>query len=208
MENHYVYTHELHGEIIYVGKGQKRRVKEFSKRSKRWRNIVKNNVNLVKAEIVKYFETEEEAYSYEAELTEHYKSIGQCKANINIGQKHAEETKKLISEKGKGENNSMYGKIFTNQHKRKLSGAKAGEKSYYYGKTGAEHSRSKEAIAMFPNGKEIKASSRSELAEIIKREYGISASMVNQLILTEEPFQARYKKHEKAKGMIVKYIGA
>ncbi|HHK5532819.1 TPA: NUMOD3 domain-containing DNA-binding protein [Bacillus mobilis] len=199
MGNHYVYKHELNGEIIYVGKGQKRRVKEFSKRSKRWKNIVKNNVNLVKAEIVKYFEKEEEAYSYEAELTEHYKSIGQCKANINIGQKHAEETKKLISEKGKGENNSMYGKTFTNQHKRKLSGAKAGEKSYYYGKTGAEHSRSKEAIALFPNGKEIKASSKNELAEILKDEYNISVSMVSQLILTEEPFQARYKNMKRRK---------
>lgn len=208
MENYYVYTHELHGEIIYVGKGQKRRVKEFSKRSKRWRDIVKNNVNLVKAEIVKYFETEQEAYSYESELTEYYKSIGQCKANINIGQKHAEETKKLISEKGKGENNPMYGKTFTNQHKRKLSSSNAGERNYYYGKTGAEHSRSKEAIALFPNGKEIKASSKNELAEILKDEYSISVSMVTRLILTEEPFQARYKKHEKAKGMIVKYIGA
>ncbi|GAB6612888.1 MULTISPECIES: NUMOD3 domain-containing DNA-binding protein [Bacillus] len=208
MKKHYVYTHELHGEIIYVGKGQKRRAKEFSNRNKRWRNIVKNNVNLVKAEIVKYFETEQEAYSFEAKLTEHYKSIGQCKANISIGKKHAEETKKLISEKGKGENNPMYGKTFTNQHKRKMSAANAGEKNYYYGKTGAKHSCSKEAIALFPNGKEIKASSRSELAEILKDEYNISISMVNQLILTEEPLQARYKKHEKAKGMIVKYIGA
>ncbi|WP_342380393.1 NUMOD3 domain-containing DNA-binding protein [Bacillus thuringiensis] len=208
MEKYYVYTHELHGEIIYVGKGQRYRVKEFSKRSKRWKNVVKNNVNRIKTQIVKYFETEQEAYSYETKLTEYYKSIGQCKANINIGQKHAEETKKLLSEMAKGENNPMYGKKFSAEHKKKLSQAHTGKRNCLYGKTGAEHNLSKTAIAIFPNGKEIKASSRNELAEIIKNEYGISASMVNQLILTEEPFQARYKKHEKAKGMIVKYIGA
>ncbi|PFX62965.1 hypothetical protein COL36_06560 [Bacillus wiedmannii] len=208
MKKHYVYTHELHGEIIYVGKGQKHRAKEFSKRSKRWKNVVKNNVNLVKAQVVKYFETEQEAYSYETELTEYYKSMGQCKANINIGQKHAEETKKLLSEMAKGENNPMYGKKFSAEHKKKLSQAHKGKRNCLYGKTGAEHNCSKTAIAIFPSGKEIKAPSRNELAEIIKSEYGISASMIKQLILTEEPFQARYKKHEKAKGMIVKYIGA
>ncbi|HFK1517143.1 TPA: NUMOD3 domain-containing DNA-binding protein [Bacillus cereus] len=208
MKKHYVYTHELYGEIIYVGKGQRYRAKEFSKRSKQWKNIVKNNVKLIKTQIVKYFETEEEAYSYEAELTEYYKRIGQCKANISIGKKHGEETKKLLSEIAKGENNPMYGKKFSVEHKKKLSQAHKGKRNCLYGKTGAEHNLSKTAIAIFPNGEEIKAPSRNELAEIIKSEYGISASMINQLILTEEPFQARYKKHEKAKGMIVKYVGA
>ncbi|PGW18559.1 hypothetical protein COD90_07925 [Bacillus cereus] len=205
---YYVYIHTLNDEVIYVGKGCGKRARELSKRNERWKEIVGDNTHLIDITIVKHFADENEAYEHEKQLTAYYKNIGQCRANINIGNNHAEETKKMLSEIGKGENNSMYGKKFSAEHKKKLSQAHKGKRNRLYGKTGAEHNLSKTAIAMFPNGKEIKAPSRNELAEIIKSEYGISASMVNQLILTEEPFQARYKKHEKAKGMIVKYIGA
>lgn len=205
-KKYYVYTHELKGSIIYVGKGSRRRAFEFSRRSKLWSEVVGINVSSVKVSIVKWFDYEEDAYKYEGTLTKHFKSLGQCQANLSIGKKHSEKTKRLLSEKGRGKHNTMSGKEFSPEHKHKLSKSKTGEKNHIYGKTGAKHSSSKRAVALLPDGYKIEAPSRNELANIIMKEYGISASMINQMILTGKPFQARYKKHEKARGLIVKYV--
>ncbi|MGJ3195089.1 NUMOD3 domain-containing DNA-binding protein [Peribacillus frigoritolerans] len=119
-KKYYVYMHVLNDEVIYVGKGSGSR-RYFSHRSKRWKEIVGDNKALIKIEIVERYDDEEDAYKHEEQLTTYYKSIGQCKANINIGKKHSKESKRKISEKGKGENNSMYGKKFSEAHRRKLS---------------------------------------------------------------------------------------
>lgn len=205
---YYVYTHELNGEIIYCGKGTGNRAIDFWRRRKQWKKVVGDNKILIKVDIVQWFETEEDTYEYEKELTLYYKNIGQCRGNINIGKYHAEETKRLISEKGKGKNNSMYGKEFSDEHKRKLSEARKGERNHLFGKTGGEHNCAKSIVAIFPDGTKIEATSKVELSEILKDDYNVSPSMINNLIKSGEPLQARYKKHEKAKGLIVRYVEA
>ncbi|WP_051405109.1 NUMOD3 domain-containing DNA-binding protein [Bacillus cihuensis] len=204
---YYVYLHMLNDEVVYVGKGSGSR-KYFSHRNEQWQKIVGDNKSLIKIEIVKRFDDEEEAYKFEKELTAYYKSIGQCRANINIGKSHADIIKQKISERGKGKNNSMYGRKFSDKHKNKLSEAHRGERNHLYGKTGADHNCSKPIVAIFPNGKRIEASSKNELSEIMKNEYNVSPSMMNRLVSSGEPLKARYKKHEKLKGLIVQYIGA
>ncbi|WP_027956349.1 NUMOD3 domain-containing DNA-binding protein [Halobacillus kuroshimensis] len=207
-EKYYVYTHELDGEIIYVGKGSRYRAKNFGHRREKWKEIVSDKEHLIKVDIVGWFQDEMQAYATEEELIRYYKKQGLCKANVSIGRKHAEEIKSLISEKVKGLNNSMYGKTFTNEHKRNLSESRKGPKNHLYGKTGREHTSSKRAVAIFPNGKKVQAHSKKELVAIITEEYGISGSMINRLFASGEPFQARYKKHERAKGMVVMYNSA
>jgi len=204
---YYVYVHKLNDEVIYVGKGSGSRM-YFSHRSEQWKKVVGENKALIKIEVVKRFDDDEKAYKFEKELTAYYKSIGQCKANINIGKNHVEIVKQKISEKVKGKNNSMYGKKFSNEHKRKLSEAHKRENNHLYGKTGAKHNCSKPIVAIFPDGKRIEAPSKNELSEIMKNEYNVSSSMINNLIKSGEPLRARYKRHEKAKGVMVKYIVA
>ncbi|MGG4467381.1 NUMOD3 domain-containing DNA-binding protein [Paenibacillus alvei] len=125
---------------------------------------------------------------------------------MNIGKYHSEISKKRISERVKGNNNSMYGKKLSNDHKQKLSESHKGEKNRLYCKTGIEHNCSKLIVAVFPNGKRIEASSKKELSIIMKTAYNISSSMISNLIRTGQPLRARYKKHEKAKGLIVRYL--
>jgi hypothetical protein len=118
---YYVYIQKLDGAVIYTGKGTGNRRYDKARRSNRWHDIVGDRISEVKSEIVKRFDNEEEAYQFEEKLIERYKSIGQSKANINIGRKHSLEIKQLISKKGQGKNNSMYGKKFSEEHRRKLS---------------------------------------------------------------------------------------
>ena len=202
---YYVYIHMLNDEVIYVGKGSGSRM-YFSHRSEQWKKVVGDNKALIKIEVVKRFDDDEQAYKFEKELTAYYKNIGQCKANINIGKNHAEIVKQKISEKLKSKNNSMYCKKFSNEHKHKLSKAHQGERNHLYGKTGSQHNRSKPIMAIFPDGTLIGALSKVELSEILRNEHNVSPSMINNLIKSGEPLQARYKKHEKVKGLIVKYI--
>lgn len=70
-------------EIFYVGKGCNNRYKSLSHRNKYFKEYIQNNN--VDVRIVKYFESEEEAYKYEKELTDSYRKIGQCKCCLVDG---------------------------------------------------------------------------------------------------------------------------
>lgn len=72
-------------EIFYIGKGTKDRYKQTKKRNKLFLNIYNNNK--CKNEIIQHFENEIEAFEKEHELICYYKSIGQCKCNLDNGGK-------------------------------------------------------------------------------------------------------------------------
>lgn len=118
---YYVYRHYIEGNTFYVGKGQEDRAYVYG-RNKTWKNIVNKNNNNYEIEIIKFFNKEDEAYKFEKELTEYYKSIGQCEANIMIGKGSL-----------RGENNGMYGKKHSEETvkkiKQRLTGVKRGRPS-------------------------------------------------------------------------------
>lgn len=70
------------GEIIYVGKGTKRRYK-VTKHNKLFNEMIKRFT--CNSRIIKEFENEEDAFYYEYIHIEELKKIGQCVCNINIG---------------------------------------------------------------------------------------------------------------------------
>lgn len=70
-------------EIFYVGKGCRNRYKSHSHRNKLFLEYV--NKHSVDVRIVKYFDIEDDAYKYEKELTDKYRSIGQCKCCLIDG---------------------------------------------------------------------------------------------------------------------------
>lgn len=72
-------------EIFYIGKGTKNRYKQVSKRNALFLDYIKNNDCDV--EIIEYFENEADAFKKEHELICYYKSIGQCKCNLDNGGK-------------------------------------------------------------------------------------------------------------------------
>ena len=71
----YVYRHILNDEVIYVGKGCKRRVLDGNR---------PYDLRTVQKEIVKRFDDEFETLKFEEGLIKYYKSIGQCKYNSDI----------------------------------------------------------------------------------------------------------------------------
>lgn len=70
-------------EVFYVGKGCGKRYKDTSNRNKYFMDYI--NTHNVESLIVKYFDTEDEAFAYELELTTHYKNLGQCKCSLMTG---------------------------------------------------------------------------------------------------------------------------
>ena len=61
----------------------KKRYKDISNRNKLFLNYIsQHNTN---SRIVKYFDTEEEAFSYEKELTDSYRALGQCQCCLIDG---------------------------------------------------------------------------------------------------------------------------
>ena len=71
-------------EVFYVGKGCKNRYKNKTDRNKWFIEYINNN-NL-DSRIVKSNLTEEEAFSFEKQLTEYYKNLNQCNCNLIDGE--------------------------------------------------------------------------------------------------------------------------
>lgn len=100
----YVYAHYINEEVVYIGKGCRRRATSGSGR--------KYNIeDLTDIKILKRFGDDElSALIYEEQMIEYYKSIGQCKYNDNLyheGNNKNETTKinteykKIVKEKEK-----------------------------------------------------------------------------------------------------------
>lgn len=72
-------------EIFYVGKGVGNRYKQIRKRNKLFLDYIQNNDCDVR--IIKYFDSEEEAFSYEYDRIVKLKSKKQCMCNLDNGGK-------------------------------------------------------------------------------------------------------------------------
>ncbi|AZU60114.1 hypothetical protein [Neobacillus mesonae] len=174
---YYVYTHTLDGEIIYCGKGCRSRAVRFTFRSKLWNEIVGENSDRIKVDIVQWFDSEEDAFDFETKLTALYKSVGLCRANESIGTQLSDKAKHLISERLKGENDGVYG----------------------VGK--GRNNRSRKTVAIFPDGRRIETASQKEMATSLN----ISARMVQRIMKTGEPYKPFYMEHKALEGLIIKY---
>ena len=85
MQKYYVYEwfNTETEEVFYVGKGCGKRYKDLRHRNQVFLNYIANNS--VDSRIVKEFDSEDEAYQYEKELTEQYKALGQCGCCLQEG---------------------------------------------------------------------------------------------------------------------------
>ena len=81
---YYVYEwYEINtGEIFYVGKGCGERYK-CKKRNRKFNDYIKSHE--CESRIIKYFDTEEEAFEYEYKKIEELRQIGQCTCNVMKG---------------------------------------------------------------------------------------------------------------------------
>ena len=98
----YVYRHMINDEVIYIGKGCKRRAVNGNR---------PYDIRIVQKEIVKRFDDEFEALKFEEGLIKYYKSIGQCKYNSDIyvpGITHAIKNNKLRPKKPKDKEKEAY----------------------------------------------------------------------------------------------------
>ena len=81
LNKYYVYQHSINGKVFYVGKGTGIRAVDFKHRTKKWNVFVGGELNLVNVEIVKTFDCEKEALTYEKTLIESLSSSGVNLAN-------------------------------------------------------------------------------------------------------------------------------
>lgn len=85
---YYVYIHvnKNTNEVLYVGKGTGDRFKDLSSRNDAYLKYMdvlgKDNIE---CRIIKHFQDEAEAYNYEKEITDLFKSLGQAKYSIKSG---------------------------------------------------------------------------------------------------------------------------
>ena len=139
----YVYVHYYGsgrkvGKPFYVGKGQGRRYKETDKRNNFWKNIVKkyDYTHL----IVKRFDNEEDAFSYEIKLISEYRKEGIVLANLTDGGEGASgaiRTKAQRRKMGRKQRNSWVGNTKRKDAmRRRMLGTYKGPKSplwkHYY----------------------------------------------------------------------------
>lgn len=68
---------------FYIGKGCKNRYKQTTKRNKLFNDYIADNE--CTSEIIKYFETEQEAFDYEREKILEYKNNSECICNLDNG---------------------------------------------------------------------------------------------------------------------------
>lgn len=197
--------------VIYVGKGSKNRAYNFSNRNDVYRKY-RDKYGNPEVEIVKHFNSENEAYKCENKLRKKYYEKGQaiCSLDINrvgdnnywrkngihpevkekirntlTGRKASEETKKRMSEVRKGKNNQNYG----NGHK--ISGNK--------------HPKSRKCAIINKEGKIEKVFTNVIfMMEYMEEKYDFTRT--KYYLLKNEEVKSRYKRHEKIKGYTFIYI--
>lgn len=79
---YYVYRHLIDGKIFYIGKGSGTRAVDLKNRSKKWNDFAGEDLDLVEVEIIKTFDCEKEAYSYERKLIKSLRSEGVELTNV------------------------------------------------------------------------------------------------------------------------------
>lgn len=166
IDNFYVYKHVRldNNKTFYIGKGVKYRAYDKVNRNEYWKRIV--NKYGYKIIIVKYNLTEEEAYVLENQMILLFKKYNRAEANLNtdfgIGGRmgRSDESYKIMGQNlyknrnrsYKGENNPMYGKTFSEEHKKKIS---EGNKGKILGLIRPESTRKKMSMNHINNKKVI-----------------------------------------------------
>lgn len=86
MKPYYVYAHKTTcGRVYYVGKGEGDRINQTGNRNDRWKAIRKDRG--CEKVFLEVDLSEDEAYLKEVLWIKHFKSIGQCDANVSLGGK-------------------------------------------------------------------------------------------------------------------------
>jgi len=137
---------------FYIGSGITRDIldrKYFGsptskKYKRRWKNIVKNDPDLIELIIIEQYDDRKEALFWEGKLQELYDVVS-CPVFVNqsrvtsngfttAGYTYTEESKQKMSEAQSGEKNPMFGKTRTDETKQKMSEALTGENNPLFGK--------------------------------------------------------------------------
>lgn len=167
--------------------------------------------------------------------------------NHNFGKPLSDEVKAKISISNSGENNvwynvrgsnhPAYGRVPTEEQRRKISEAnkgrkhspetieklkdRHGEKNPMYGKThtpearksmgekrsGANNWMSKKVQATFPDGSDMLFDCLTAAVKYFKNEFGVSQKPINHLLESGLGWDPRWKKHYNLKGLKFKYVG-
>ena len=102
-DGYYVYAHIIDNKYMYIGKGCKSRAMNSM-----YERFEKEDYDKVEIKILARFENEIDALTYEKEMIDYYKSLGQCKYNdeiYHIGNMYNKEIKlqkeydKLVNER-------------------------------------------------------------------------------------------------------------
>lgn len=133
-----VYKHIINNNVFYVGCGNKDRPYVKGRKGKDrnyiWFNIVDGNNGVYDIDIVFESDDKQLCLLEEETLTLYYKSLGMCKANIDIADKHSDETKNKISTirktngSAKGDKNPFYGKHHSEESVERIRNANIGRK--------------------------------------------------------------------------------
>lgn len=127
-KKYYVYKWfvESTNEVFYIGKGSGNRYKDAYRRNQIFKQEYYYQYPDCKSEIIKYFETEKDAFQYEKEMIAYYRSIGQAKANIDKGGvggykiQWTPELKAYMSKYNPMKNPEIAKKSVANRHKRPI----------------------------------------------------------------------------------------
>ncbi len=187
-KKYYVYRHYIGDNTFYVGKGslgsRNRAYETGDRRNDKWLEFVGDKK--FEVEIIKYFNSNIEAVKYEAELTKHYKKMGQCFANTAIGaslygennpmfnKKHSNETKEKIRKAVSGENNGFYGRKHLESTKKKIAKSNSGENHPMFGVRGSDSPHAKQ-VEISINGVIHISGCKKEMHNILLEKYGISS---------------------------------
>ena len=201
-------------EIRYVGLSSdvEKRYNEHIKDNKdcykkRWINKLLSMDKLPILEVVKENLSLVEAFNFEKEYINYFKNLGVRLTNETIGgeapmaeKKHKEETKIIMSEKRKGQQNSFYGKKHSEETKNKLSKFLKGRKIWNKGKklTKEHIEKLKNAkIGYVPHNKNKTRFDLGLIEELLNK--GESQTKVAKIFNTDQGTISRYIKKHKLK---------
>lgn len=206
---YYVYklTDHRTGKPMYVGKGsgdrkdkhvQKVRlgmVSENRYKDKVIRDIYKETGRYPESVVVAEFKDEDEAYTFETSLIEHYGVYKEGGMLTNIlkenappnhtGRKRSEQTRAKLADR-RGEKNPVWGRKHTNEWKQAASKRNTGKNNTCYGKTGVDHPCSKVWNIVEPNGNEHIVDNLLEFSKKHNAKYNIKPRTMYEQIRTNK----------------------
>lgn len=218
---YYIYGHYLDGKCIYIGSNcmtmRSDRAYDLSDRNKEYAEVTKGRKEEIKIKILKEFPNikyknglNDKVQSEEVKMIAKFHDRGEalCSHQDLRGKHHSEETKRKMSDAAKG-------RIFTEEHKRKISKNHAdisginnpnyNKPSWNRGKhLSKEHKRkiseSNTLHCRLEHNNFILECSYQDLFLYCKEKYNICGGTVKKLLNSQQPYIPRCKRHEKAEG--------